>query len=135
MAGDCLILGDCIAQGLAGALKGCLVAAKVGVSSATITSMAPLQTVDVAYISSGTNNYKSSVESIVTELERTRKRVYATRIVWILPIPEAPRAAVKRVAIAHNDQIVSFIGGVGGFQSRVHPASYRALANSIMRSK
>jgi hypothetical protein len=52
----CLIVGDSIAVGLASALKGCLVAAKVGMGSGWIAAHTPGTIVDVAFISSGSND-------------------------------------------------------------------------------
>ena len=116
----CLIVGDSIAVGLASALKGCIVAAKVGIAAHT-----PGTIVDVAFISSGSNDPTNP--NLSANLESTRMRLTAGRIVWIKPVNPHARGVVTAVAAAHGDKAVAFMPG----RDNVHPESYEALAREV----
>jgi hypothetical protein len=105
----CLIVGDSIAVGLASALKGCIVAAKVGMGSAWIAAHTPGTIVDVAFISSGSNDPTNP--DLSANLESTRMRLTAGRIVWIKPVNPHARGVVTAVAAAHGDKAVAFMPG------------------------
>jgi len=69
----CLILGDSIAVGLASVIKGCVVVAKVGMSSTWIMANAPTMQADRVYISSGSNDPDNPALS--ANLEHTRAKI------------------------------------------------------------
>jgi hypothetical protein len=121
----CLIVGDSIAVGLASALKGCIVAAKVGMGSGWIAAHTPGTIVDVAFISSGSNDPTNP--NLSANLESTRMRLTAGRIVWIKPVNPHARGVVTAVAAAHGDKAVAFMPG----RDNVHPESYEALAREV----
>ena len=127
---SCIILGDCIAIGLATVIKGCVVAAHVGWSSSVILAHAPAQHVTAAFISSGTNDASGMgpvAAGLADRLRATRARLSADRIVWIVPQNQAG-PIVEAVAASFGDKSVHFTPGSGGLMARLHPRSYSALA-------
>jgi hypothetical protein len=120
---SCLILGDSIAVGLSTALKGCMTIAKVGMSSAWILAHAPAVSVDTAYISAGANDPGNP--ALASNLARIKQRVHAGRYVFIAP---ANSSRARAIACAAGP-CVSYVAGRDG----VHPASYGALAASVLQ--
>jgi hypothetical protein len=115
----CLILGDSIAVGLASVIKGCVVVAKVGMSSTWIMANAPTMQADRVYISSDN-------PALSANLEHTRAKIGGV-ITWIEPVNARAASVVAAVAAKHGDRVVSFTPG----RDNVHPKSYEALGRAV----
>jgi hypothetical protein len=120
----CLILGDSIAVGLASVIKGCVVVAKVGMSSTWIMANAPTMQADRVYISSGSNDPDNPALS--ANLKHTRAKIGGV-ITWIEPVNARAASVVAAVAAKHGDRVVSFTPG----RDNVHPKSYEALGRAV----
>jgi len=129
---SCLIIGDSIALGLAGALAfttagGCDVRARVGASSRTIASFAQTRAYEAVFISAGANDVGNP--DLISDLQRLRKTLRARQVTWVYPRAKPAAWAVYDVARRFNDRTVS----VEQFPSwdGVHPANYQALIPRI----
>lgn len=122
---SCLILGDSIAVGLSGVIKGCMVIAKVGMSSAWILAHAYGGNFDTVYLSSGSNDpYNPALEH---NLMATREKYPNSRFAFIEPVNGRASAIVREVARQHNDIVIGFIPG----PDHVHPRSYQEVGRSL----
>ena len=120
---SCLVLGDSIAKGLGGVLKGCLVIAKVGMTSAWILAHTPSLAVSTAYVSAGTNDLPR-YEHLAQNLKAISHKINAQRTIWVAPSHKVPNRIVHAQGYA-----VDFIPGKDG----LHPRSYYALAQSVLK--
>lgn len=131
----CIVIGDSIAVGTAGALASeglrCEVHARVGASSAemlrTFTDGALRERAVIALGSNDAGN-----PNLLRNLVALRQRVRAARVTWVTPY--APAAARISAAIARSfgDEIVHLTA----IDSRdgIHPVSYRSVALSLSSS-
>lgn len=131
----CLIIGDSIALGLAIALAGlqpgaCDVSARIGATTAAITSWVPAAYYRLAIVSAGSNDPANA--RLILDMRRLRSRLRANNIIWVYPRKEAPAWSVHRVALEHGDQAI----GLSQLLSPdgVHPRSYAAAVRIIWRS-
>lgn len=122
MLSDCTAAGDSIALGV-GQAMGCKIQAKVGASSALIATYS----VDgnLCILSDGSNDPTNP--RLRANVERFRRKVTCSRVVWILPVHKRARAIVRAVAAKWGDPVVSFVPGRDG----VHPRSYQSVARSL----
>jgi hypothetical protein len=130
MAVSCFIVGDCIATrpfGLGGQFPACGVSAKVGAGSAAIIPRVPKAPLSWLVISAGSNDPTNP--RLPVNLESMRARASADRVVWVLPAHAIAAAKVRGVAERHGDGVVEFVAG----RDRVHPRSYQAVADSVLR--
>lgn len=131
----CIVIGDSIAVGAAGALARaglrCEVHARVGASSAemlrTFTDGEYRKRVVIALGSNDAGN-----PNLLRNLITLRQRVRAARVTWVTPY--APAAARISAAIARSfrDDTVH----LAAIDSRdgIHPVSYRSVALSLSSS-
>ncbi|QJU59910.1 hypothetical protein HL653_21110 [Sphingomonas sp. AP4-R1] len=131
---DCLLLGDSIALGLAAALKAggiaCDVAARVGARSADLSrQIAAVGSRPVVVLSAGTNDPPRA--DLEANLIGSRMALGRARVVWILPYRRQSAYAVTRIAFRFGDDVVDLAQLPS--RDRIHPASYRALAERIRR--
>jgi hypothetical protein len=116
----CLIVGDSIAVGLAGVVKGCYVAAWVGATSSQILAWMPVGVqVNFAYISSGTNDAWNSF-TLATNLAATRANITAKKVVWIVPVDPTVAEIVRQAGLSTDDRHVAFVPG----PDNIHPRNY-----------
>ncbi len=131
----CIVIGDSIAVGTAGALASeglrCEVHARVGASSGemlrTFNNSAPRERAVIALGSNDVGN-----PNLLRNLVALRQRVRAARVAWVTPY--APAAARISAAIARSfgDEIVHLTA----IDSRdgIHPINYRLIARSLSLS-
>lgn len=122
---SCLIIGDTIAKGISGVIKGCFVIAHIGASSPAIAKAVPAWTGTRVIISAGSHD-KAVPEALLLTM---RRRLTVNSALWVLPLSVARAEAIKRVAKASGDAVVMFVSSNDG----VLPASYEALAASIRK--
>ena len=131
----CIVIGDSIAVGTAGALASeglrCEVHARVGASSAemlrTFTDGGHRARAVIALGSNDAGN-----PNLLRNLVALRQRVRATRVAWVTPY--APAAARISAAIARS--FGDEIDHLAAIDTRdgIHPASYRSVALSLSPS-
>lgn len=130
----CILIGDSIAVGLAGALKAsgylCGLAARVGASAANLPGqIAQVGLSRAAIISVGTND--AAGVDLSANLLAARMALGKMRVVWLLPYRRSTAYTITRVAFRFGDDVVD----LAGLPSRdhIHPANYRALAAALPR--
>ena len=124
----CAIIGDSIALALATQIGGCLVDAKIGISSAAIAWR--VHAANTVIVAAGSNDPFS--KHLRDNLERIRGLATlegAKKIIWILPANEAG-PVVMAVAVTHADPFIRFKAGHDG----LHPASDEALAADVRKA-
>lgn len=123
---DCVAIGDSIAVGV-GQAAGCVLGARVGVSSSYISNHVISSDNEVAVISAGSNDPRNP--SLRKNLEKIRSKIHSNRVVWILPYDRSAARIVKSVAITHGDGYID----LSDYRTRdgVHPSNYRAIANAL----
>lgn len=130
----CLFMGDSTAEGAALAFNRisfspCPILARVGAGSAEIarwTAPAPVGTVVLGI---GSNDPVSPV--LARDLARTRAKLHAARVIWILPYHRGAAATVERVATTFGDYVIDLAELPSG--DRLHPRSYHGLAIALQR--
>ena len=130
-----LIVGDCIALGIAAAINvivpgQCDVHARIGATSVAIKALVPARRYDVAIISAGSND--TAGRALDSNLSRLRKNVNAARISWVYPRSSYRAWSVYRVALSHGDRSVDLTSLAS--RDGVHPEDYRAAARLILVS-
>jgi Type IV secretion system pilin len=122
-----LVIGDSIAVGVSGSLRGVTkTSAVVGASSGTIAGYDGSGTFTHMVISAGSNDPTSS--SLAANLRRIRAKQPNAKVVWILPYNAAAKATVR--SVAGSDATVdlsSFPAATDG----VHPRSYSQVAAAV----
>jgi hypothetical protein len=124
---DCAAIGDSIATGY-GPVLGCEVRAAVGLSSSRIINLAPGQWHKYCVISAGSNDPQNP--KLADNLRHIRNQSQCKFWIWVEPVNGRAASIVASVASEHNDYVVSFTPG----GDHVHPASYGALAGSILQT-
>jgi hypothetical protein len=119
---DCAVVGDSIAFGVGTELKGCVVDAKIGITSAEVVGR--VHSADVLVVSAGSNDARSPL--LESNLRTIRARATA-RVIWISPMDPRAAAIVARVARLHGDRVIHFKPR----EDNTHPASYRSLAMNV----
>ncbi|MDO6415456.1 hypothetical protein Q4F19_13770 [Sphingomonas sp. BIUV-7] len=132
---SCLIVGDCIALGIAAAMNvmapgQCDVHARVGATSGAIKALVPGRRYDVAIISAGSND--PAGHALDRDLSRLRESLNADRISWVYPRSPPQAWSVYRVALSHGDRSVDLTSLAS--RDGVHPGDYRAAARLILVS-
>ena len=120
---DCVAIGDSIAVGV-GRQLGCEMRAFVGYPSTKIIKLANGKYHRVCIISAGSNDPNNV--NLVNNLNRIRKGVNCSFVVWIEPIHSVAAKAVNY--IGYKDYVVKFKSGV----DNVHPINYNTLALDII---
>lgn len=131
----CIVIGDSIAVGTAGALASeglrCEVHARVGASSAemlrTFTDGAPRERAVIALGSNDAGN-----PNLLRNLVALRQRVRAARVAWVTPYSSTAARISAAIARSFGDEIVH----LAAIDSRdgIHPVSYRSVARSLSSS-
>jgi hypothetical protein len=121
-APSCAVVGDSIALGIGAELPACRRNARIGIPSDEVIARVD-GAAAINIVSAGSNDPLNPM--LPDNLERIRDR--AKRVVWILPIHATARAAVRAVAVAHGDPVVSFAPS----DDHVHPRSYAELAQAV----
>jgi hypothetical protein len=132
MLTDCLLVGDSIALGIAGAFAltgfhGCGPVARTGAATQEIRALVPSRRYDLAIISAGSNDGDNP--ALAGDLKQLRETVHARRVVWIYPRSGRPAWAVYKIARSYGDGAI----GLKHLRSRddIHPRDYRAAARLI----
>lgn len=123
---ECVAVGDSIAVGT-GAALGCETYAKVGAPSSSISGV--YTSSGMCIISAGSNDPTNP--RLRANLIRIRGGIKCPRVLWILPMHSGAARVVRQVAAKFGDGVVGFTPG----RDRVHPKSYKALANKIRALK
>lgn len=122
----CLILGDSIAKGISGVLKGCTVIAKVGMATGWILSHTPHDSsvhYNTIILSAGTNDDWQHYKYTKQRIDSIEAKNPTSK--YILIVPHNPIAAA--IIESEPGYHISFIAG----QDHMHPKSYYAVRNSI----
>lgn len=120
---SCLIVGDGVAVGLAKVIKGCIVAAHVGISSASLAMYhsTPAVVVDTAFIALGSDAPVST-----QSLDGVRETFSAKVTYWVLPAKRYRGSVIIDRAYYWHDRIETIIPNGKGY-----PRSFRELALTI----
>lgn len=130
---SCLFLGDSIDVGAAAAVRArygvtCDVAAREGVSAATVASWPPIaKAYDTAIVSLGSNIPDDP--RLAERIEGIRTALRARRVIWLLPYHRGAAAVVTRIAIRFRDDRLDL--AAIATRDGVHP-DYRALADALV---
>lgn len=131
----CLFLGDSTALGAAqaynrGAPTPCTVQARVGAGSAEVAGwQTPAVPIGTAVLGIGSNDPASP--ALGGNLARARRRLHASRIIWLLPYDRGAAATVERVATLFGDYVLDLAELPS--RDRLHPRTYRGLAIALRR--
>jgi len=122
---DCVAIGDSIAVGTGPQLS-CEMRAVGGYTSSRIIPLAGGKFHAYCIVSAGSNDPTSPklTDNLMSIRNQSSCKVY----VWIEPANAAAAKVVKDVARQFGDKTVTFTPGQDG----VHPASYKAVAGSIL---
>lgn len=124
----CLAVGDSIAYGV-GQVLGCLIYAKVGLSSTEITR---IQTppADLCIVSAGSNDPKNP--KLFDNLNKIGMNANSScsTVVWVIPVDENAALQVRRQSNIWRNKTVTFKPDTDG----VHPQSYQHLGGAILES-
>ena len=122
----CLIVGDSIAVDLGAEMRGrCSVDAQSGIGSAAIISR--VKPSGLVVISSGSNDPRNP--KLVSNLEASRVRAGASRVLWIVPQNPVAAVAVLSVAARYDDATVEFEAARDG----IHPLRFWPLVRAVKR--
>lgn len=123
----CAIIGDSIALALAAHISGCVVDAKIGISSSAIIMR--VQSADTVIVSAGSNDpYNKHLRGNCELIRKIAVAKGAKKIIWVLPANGAG-PVVMAVAVTYHDPMVSFVAGRDG----VHPASEGILTADVKK--
>ena len=128
----CLIVGDSIGVGMAGALAmqgiHCEVRAQVGATSKRVLDLQPvIAATGHAVIAAGSNDPANP--GLKQNLRRLRTRLAAQRVTWIAPYDARASRIVVSLALTFGDTVVPL--SLYATRDRVHPASYGPLSRSL----
>ena len=123
----CLVLGDSIAVGIAPFKPTCVVAAKVGASSARILSGAPRKIFGRVYISAGSNDPLNP--KLVSNLQAIRRVYPQAEVTWLAPRNSFAAQKVYQVAVQNRDKVIY----LSKFKSNdgIHPKDYGQVARKL----
>lgn len=128
----CLIVGDSIGVGMAGALAlqgiHCELRAQVGATSKRALDLQPVTSATGhAVIAAGSNDPANP--GLEQNLRRLRTRLAAQRVTWIAPYDARASRIVMSLALSFGDTVVPL--SLYPTRDRVHPASYGALSRRL----
>lgn len=126
---DCVAVGDSIAVGVAQAAH-CVMNAKVGASSSYIANHVVSTHKNITIISAGSNDPANP--NLINNLEKIRRQVKSSTVVWILPYNRKAAKAVISVANRHGDRYIDLLSVKTN--DGVHPASYKELVKRVWRN-
>src|SRR3546814_7059803 len=123
---SCLIIGDSIAVGIAGALGAlhphdCDVRATVGASVEAVSAMLPQRRYRSVIVAVGSND---STRELRVRLPDLRARLGGARVTWIYPYGRSVAWEISAVARLNGDRAFGFWNV--GSSAYVHPADSRA---------
>lgn len=132
---SCLIIGDSIAVGIAGALGAlhphdCDVRATVGASVEAVSAMLPQRRYRSVIVAVGSND---STRELRVRLPDLRARLGGARVTWIYPYGRSVAWEIYAVARLNGDRAFGFWNV--GSSDKVHPADYRAVIKMLGRPK
>lgn len=135
-----VVVGDSLAVGTGGQIKGAVVDAKSGSSSSSILekiiSNKELKGADVAVISAGANDgagkdgKNPNSSKTIDNLKNIRDTLGAKKYIWILPYNRS--VAKDIMSVAGSDEVIDLAKTTTPSKDGVHPSSYTPVAKSAV---
>ncbi|MDE8652837.1 hypothetical protein [Novosphingobium album (ex Liu et al. 2023)] len=134
---ECLIFGDSIGLGTARAVNErypsqCEVrAAERATAHQMVSWIIPPRIFGTSVLAIGSND--APTPGLSVKLTRIRARIPSRRVIWLLPYDRQRAALVSLVAARYNDETLD----LDRFptRDRIHPASYRQVANVLLKPR
>lgn len=131
----CFVMGDSVAQGIAAQLPQCSSNTKVGLNTVqALTRFNQIPAAQTVIVSLGIND--RDYPGTRTNLEAIRARIYANKVIWILPSGKLSFGTQKKkdalyVAVKHGDEMRNIDLTISA--DGIHPTErgYRAIANQL----
>jgi hypothetical protein len=127
------VLGDSLAVGVAGKIKGSTSDAKVGIGSGEILRRSKdAPDADLTVISSGTNDPGNT--NLLANLRETRKNVKG-KVVWVMPLDPRAAAAVQQVMKENGDKSITYTASPSD-SMHLHPSDqgYKDMAEQARKA-
>lgn len=125
----CVIVGDSTAIGIAQSVHNqCTVVARIGASTQEIAKwQLPEKRFKIAIVGAGSNDPRSPY--LNKNLDLTRHKLSASRIIWVIPYNPMAALAVKKIAYYYNDMIIDL--STVSTRDNIHPISYMPIKRAI----